>query len=70
MTLLEDMSVQLLVHTQGGDCLEAGEKVHVISNRLKLLLKEVSKDLQELEELLRRGVRVPGGVFRLGGGTD
>uniref|UniRef100_A0A3B3SXM0 KASH domain-containing protein n=1 Tax=Paramormyrops kingsleyae TaxID=1676925 RepID=A0A3B3SXM0_9TELE len=55
VTLLEDMSVQLLVHTQGGDCLEAGEKVHVISNRLKLLLKEVTKDLQELEELLRRG---------------
>lgn len=37
---------------QGGDCLEAQEKVHVIMNRLKLLLREVTSDLQDLEKRL------------------
>ncbi|RXM34940.1 Nesprin-1 [Acipenser ruthenus] len=49
---LQDMSSQLLVNTQGTDCLEAKEKVHVIGNRLKLLLKEVTRDLRELERTL------------------
>ncbi|XP_041108343.1 nesprin-1 isoform X15 [Polyodon spathula] len=49
---LQDMSSQLLVNTQGTDCLEAKEKVHVIGNRLKLLLKEVTRDLRELERML------------------
>uniref|UniRef100_H3A7S5 KASH domain-containing protein n=1 Tax=Latimeria chalumnae TaxID=7897 RepID=H3A7S5_LATCH len=49
---LQDMSSQLLVNAEGRDCLEAKEKVHVIGNRLKLLLKEVSRDLKELERLL------------------
>lgn len=46
---------------QGSECLEAQEKVHVIMNRLKLLLREVTSDLQGLEERLealdRRQVR-------------
>lgn len=37
---------------QGSECLEAQEKVHVIMNRLKLLLKEVTSDLQGLEKRL------------------
>uniref|UniRef100_A0A3Q2Q4V8 KASH domain-containing protein n=1 Tax=Fundulus heteroclitus TaxID=8078 RepID=A0A3Q2Q4V8_FUNHE len=49
---LQDMSLQLLVNSQGSDCLEAKEKVHVIGNRLKLLLKEVTRDLRELSKLL------------------
>uniref|UniRef100_UPI0037E92F69 nesprin-1 isoform X2 n=1 Tax=Semicossyphus pulcher TaxID=241346 RepID=UPI0037E92F69 len=49
---LQDMSLQLLVNSQGSDCLEAKEKVHVIGNRLKLLLKEVTRDLRELAKIL------------------
>uniref|UniRef100_G1QE34 KASH domain-containing protein n=1 Tax=Myotis lucifugus TaxID=59463 RepID=G1QE34_MYOLU len=49
---LQDMSCQLLVNAEGTDCLEAKEKVHVIGNRLKLLLKEVGRHLKELEKLL------------------
>uniref|UniRef100_A0A3B1ISA5 Spectrin repeat containing, nuclear envelope 1b n=1 Tax=Astyanax mexicanus TaxID=7994 RepID=A0A3B1ISA5_ASTMX len=49
---LQDMSLQLLVHSEGSDCLEAKEKVHVIGNRLKLLLKEVTRDIRELEKTL------------------
>ena len=49
---LQDMSLQLLVHAVGQDCLEAKEKVHVIGNRLKLLLKEVSRHIRELERNL------------------
>ncbi|XP_032882056.1 nesprin-1 isoform X13 [Amblyraja radiata] len=52
---LQDMSSQLLVNAEGRDCLEAKEKVHVIGNRLKLLLKEVMQDLKELERLLDNG---------------
>nr|XP_045014662.1 nesprin-1 isoform X2 [Jaculus jaculus] len=49
---LQDMSCQLLVNAEGSDCLEAKEKVHVIGNRLKLLLKEVSHHMKDLEKLL------------------
>ncbi|XP_032356678.1 nesprin-1 isoform X1 [Etheostoma spectabile] len=52
VALLQDMSLQLLVNSQGSDCLEAKEKVHVIGNRLKLLLKEVTRDLRELAKIL------------------
>lgn len=37
---------------QGSECVEAQEKVHVIMNRLKLLLREVTSDLQGLERRL------------------
>ncbi|XP_016120247.1 nesprin-1-like, partial [Sinocyclocheilus grahami] len=49
---LQDMSLQLLVHSEGSDCLEAKEKVHVMGNRLKLLLKEVTRDIRELQKTL------------------
>ncbi|XP_053365696.1 nesprin-1 isoform X2 [Clarias gariepinus] len=49
---LQDMSLQLLVHSEGSECLEAKEKVHVIGNRLKILLKEVTRDIRELEKTL------------------
>lgn len=40
------------VQAQGSECLEAQEKVHVILNRLRLLLREVSSDLEGLERRL------------------
>lgn len=49
---LQDMSCQLLVNAEGEDCLEAKEKVHVIGNRLKLLLKDVTRHIKELEKIL------------------
>ncbi|KAG7263974.1 hypothetical protein CRUP_026775 [Coryphaenoides rupestris] len=55
VALLQDMSLQLLVNAPGersAECLEAKEKVHVIGNRLKLLLKEVTRDLRELAKIL------------------
>lgn len=61
---LQELSTQLLVNTkpqtpdpeendsQGNECLEAREKVHVIWNRLRLLQREVSSDLELLEKRL------------------
>uniref|UniRef100_A0A8C7X1J4 Nesprin-1 n=1 Tax=Oryzias sinensis TaxID=183150 RepID=A0A8C7X1J4_9TELE len=49
---LQDVSLQLLLHSQGSGCSEAKEKVHVIGNRLKVLLKEVTHDLRELAKTL------------------
>ncbi|KAH0622388.1 hypothetical protein JD844_024652 [Phrynosoma platyrhinos] len=49
---LQDMSCQLLVNAEGKDCLEAKEKVHVIGNRLKILLKEVTHHIKGLEKIL------------------
>lgn len=46
------MSCQLLVNAEGKDCLEAKEKVHVIGNRLKILLKEVTHHIKDLEKIL------------------
>lgn len=40
------------VRAQSSECLEAQEKVHVIWNRLRLLLREVSGDLEGLERRL------------------
>ncbi|XP_064913475.1 nesprin-1 isoform X24 [Columba livia] len=52
VALLQDMSCQLLVNAEGKDCLEAKEKVHVIGNRLKILLKEVTHHIKDLEKIL------------------
>ncbi|XP_057678025.1 nesprin-1 isoform X5 [Corythoichthys intestinalis] len=60
VSTLQELSAQLLVSTaaatmhrsSGGECLEAQEKVHVISNRLRLLLREVDGDLDELQRRL------------------
>lgn len=41
------------IRAQGSECLEAQEKVHVIMNRLKLLLREVTADLHSLEKRLK-----------------
>uniref|UniRef100_A0A3B3YSL6 KASH domain-containing protein n=1 Tax=Poecilia mexicana TaxID=48701 RepID=A0A3B3YSL6_9TELE len=49
---LQELSAQLLNQSQGSECLEAREKVHVIWNRLRLLQREVSSDLELLEKRL------------------
>ncbi|XP_069625276.1 nesprin-1 isoform X1 [Ranitomeya imitator] len=49
---LQDMSCQLLVNAEGKDCLEAKEKVHVIGNRLKVLLKKVTQHIKQIEKIL------------------
>lgn len=51
-TLLLQSTGSEQTRAQGGECLEAREKVHVILNRLRLLLREVSSDLEELERRL------------------
>uniref|UniRef100_A0A8C1U557 Spectrin repeat containing, nuclear envelope 1a n=1 Tax=Cyprinus carpio TaxID=7962 RepID=A0A8C1U557_CYPCA len=50
---LQELSGQLLVQTHGGECLEAQERVHVIGNRLRLLLKAVATDMELLEKELQ-----------------
>ncbi|MCJ8743979.1 hypothetical protein PDJAM_G00100910, partial [Pangasius djambal] len=50
---LQELSVQLLVQAQGSESLEAQERVHVIGNRLRLLLNAVTSDLQLLESRLQ-----------------
>ncbi|XP_042193809.1 nesprin-1-like [Callorhinchus milii] len=52
---LQDMASQLLVTADGEDCIEAKEKVHVISNKLKLLLREVAEDLHSINLQLDMG---------------
>uniref|UniRef100_A0A8C2DGG1 Spectrin repeat containing, nuclear envelope 1a n=1 Tax=Cyprinus carpio TaxID=7962 RepID=A0A8C2DGG1_CYPCA len=50
---LQELSGQLLVQAHGSECLEAQERVHVIGNRLRLLLKAVAADLELLEKELQ-----------------
>lgn len=45
---LQDISSQLLLEAGGDDGVEAKEKVHVIGNKLRLLLRQVAADLQAL----------------------
>ncbi|XP_043075052.1 nesprin-1 isoform X1 [Puntigrus tetrazona] len=55
---LQELSGQLLVQSHGSECLEAQERVHVIGNRLHLLLKAVATDLELLgKELQASGNR-------------
>lgn len=51
-TLLLQTQALEQIQAQGSKCLEAQEKVHVIMNRLRLLLREVSSDLEGLEKRL------------------
>uniref|UniRef100_A0AAQ4QLF5 KASH domain-containing protein n=1 Tax=Gasterosteus aculeatus aculeatus TaxID=481459 RepID=A0AAQ4QLF5_GASAC len=47
---LQDISSQLLLEAPGEDSVEAKEKVHVIGNKLHLLLRRVEADLNALQE--------------------
>uniref|UniRef100_A0A669DS26 Spectrin repeat containing, nuclear envelope 2b n=1 Tax=Oreochromis niloticus TaxID=8128 RepID=A0A669DS26_ORENI len=46
---LQAISSQLLLEATGEDSVEAKEKVHVISNKLHLLLRQVAADLRTLQ---------------------
>ncbi|XP_048062412.1 nesprin-1 isoform X1 [Megalobrama amblycephala] len=50
---LQELSGQLLVQAHGSECLEAQERVHVIGNRLQLLLKAVETYLELLDKELQ-----------------
>lgn len=49
---LQAISSQLLLEATGEDSIEAKEKVHVISNKLQLLLRQVAADLHALQGML------------------
>eukprot|EP00061_Rhincodon_typus_P004742 g23322.t1 len=49
---LQEISEQLLESGEGAACDEANEKVHVIGRKLKLLLGEITADLQTVNERL------------------
>lgn len=49
---LQEISSQILLQDQEEDTLEAKEKVHVISNKLRLLIRQISHDLQTLQSRL------------------
>ncbi|XP_005948911.2 nesprin-2 isoform X4 [Haplochromis burtoni] len=49
---LQAISSQLLLEATGEDSVEAKEKVHVISNKLHLLLRQVAADLRTLQGTL------------------
>lgn len=52
MSSLQEVSSQLLLDAAGDDSVEAKEKVHVASNRLHLLLRQVDADLPALQHRL------------------
>uniref|UniRef100_A0A671L8B7 Spectrin repeat containing, nuclear envelope 2b n=1 Tax=Sinocyclocheilus anshuiensis TaxID=1608454 RepID=A0A671L8B7_9TELE len=45
---LQEISSQILLQDHGEDTLEAKEKVHVISNKLRLLIRQIAHDLHTL----------------------
>ncbi|XP_067242791.1 nesprin-2 isoform X14 [Chanodichthys erythropterus] len=49
---LQEISSQILLQDQGEDTLEAKEKVHVISNKLRLLIRQIAHDLLTLQSRL------------------
>lgn len=53
---LQEISSQLLLEAAGEDSVEAKEKVHVICNKLRLLLRQVAADLHALQGRLVRPV--------------
>lgn len=60
---LQEISSQLLVDAMGEESTEAKEKVHVIANKLRLLLRQVAHDLSTLEaRLVRARCHRGGGV--------
>lgn len=52
VSAVQEISSQLLLEAVGEDSLEAKEKVHVISNKLRLLRRQVADDLHVLESRL------------------
>ncbi|KAF7644858.1 hypothetical protein LDENG_00214240, partial [Lucifuga dentata] len=57
---LQEISSQLLLEATGDDSVEAKEKVHVIANKLRLLLRQVDDELHDLQEKLETRSEVDG----------
>lgn len=57
MHCLQEISSQILLQDQGEDTLEAKEKVHVISNKLRLLIRQTAHDLHTLQSRLVRFIQ-------------
>lgn len=57
MSSLQEISSQLLLEAAREDSVEAKEKVHVICNKLRLLLRRVAADLHVLQRRLVRPER-------------
>ncbi|XP_072424107.1 uncharacterized protein [Chiloscyllium punctatum] len=55
VTSLQELSVHLLEGGEGAACGEAREQVHVIGTKLKVLLGEITADLQTINERLDVG---------------
>ena len=47
---LQELTAQLLPEADGEDSIEAREKLHVIGNKLRLLLRQVGQDLGTLQK--------------------
>ena len=68
---LQEISSQLLLEATAEDSVEAKEKVHVIGNKLRLLLRQVANDLHILQGRLVRqhwviylcNIRTPSFIF-------
>jgi len=52
VSVLQEISFQLLLEASEEESVEAKEKVHVISNKLHLLLRQVAVALRSLQERL------------------
>ncbi|XP_075304834.1 nesprin-2-like isoform X3 [Odontesthes bonariensis] len=52
VSVLQEISFQLLLEASGEESVEAKEKVHVIGNKLHLLLRQVAAALRSLQERL------------------
>ncbi|XP_076002837.1 nesprin-2-like isoform X2 [Genypterus blacodes] len=57
---LQEISSQLLLEPTGEDSVEAKEKVHVIGNKLRLLLRQVDSELHSLQGKLETSSEVDG----------
>lgn len=66
---LQDISSQLLLQASAEDSVEAKEKVHVISNKLRLLLRQVSNDMSSLNTRLETSSLSSSEVDSVGLGT-
>lgn len=59
MSSLQEISARLLLEAAGDDSVEAKEKVHVICNKLRLLLRRVAADINVLQRRLVRPAGTP-----------
>ncbi|XP_027134505.1 nesprin-2 isoform X2 [Larimichthys crocea] len=66
---LQEISSQLLLEATGEDSIEAKEKVHVICNKLRLLLRQTAADLHMLQGRLQETCSTSSELDSIGLGT-